>query len=1256
VIDLQLSQVDTPEFFAAALTRLREHRGLSIRELSKLSGVPVATLGGYFSGRHLPSPTQPAVLASILHALGESDHDGWRDALQRVRRTPGPKRRTESPYRGLEPFDVDDAAWFHGREEVVGQLTAEVTAVLGGAPGPRVLGLVGSSGSGKSSILRAGVAAALRSVGVDVAVMIPGAHPAAALAVAKRSVRGEAKVLVVDQLEELFSAEPAERADFLVEMGAFAESGVVLASLRADFYAHAIGEPALLGMLGEGQRLIGPMSTDELRSAICTPAAQVGGSVSDDLLDLLLREVRARNGAAYDAGSLPLLAHALLATWRASRDGRLDVADYRATGGIDGAIRQSAEEVYESLDDAGRQAARQLFAQLVHVDDDGLVTRRRLDHADLSLTDVDAFERVVAAFVARRILTAGEETLDISHEALLEAWPRLQEWIAEVADDLRVRRRVSKAASTWAEFGREESQLMGGTALSLAEGLAARSAAGGVVLSGSELAFVQASRAHADLIERARQRGRRRLERFAVAVAVFALLACGLAAYALHAKGEASLARDEALSRQIAIQSATVATFDPALGMQLALAAYDASPTLEARSALLDTTARPATSRTLGPAGGMRAVTSPDGHTVAVVASDGKVRFFTLHGKKAPTLRAETSASDADLFAAAWRPDGRALAVGGVNGVLRLVDTADLDRPTVGKPIAGVTTAVQSVAWTGDGTELLAATSDPSLLRWSVARDAGGSVLTPVPGSKEFDGSANSVAVGGGRARGLIAVASSDGKVRLLRRTPGALVPVSELSLGAATNFAFAVAFSPDGRWLAATAKDQKARVWEITDPAHPAAPVELTGFSTWVNAVAFSHDGSRIAVGGSGGLAQIWRTSDWTLEQRMESGSNFTAVDFVTDDSALVTSSIDGTLRVVSLHGPRISGLGGSIWAAGYTKDGEHYLAGTGSPSPSVRVVDTARAGGPLADPRALTGPAEVGVVDGVAAVSPDGRTVVAGTATGELVVWRRTGDGSATSDWVRTGTVPAAGALVEGAAFSPDGERLAAAADDGAVSIYRVGASGLPHLLWKLEAGGIATTPAFSPDGDLLAVGTADKAVLVWSLHGGKPRKLRPLTGFDNYVYGVAFRPDGHLLAASGADKKVRLFSVDGTKLRAVGRPLAGPQDTIWSVAFSGDGRTLMGASQDGALWAWRTSGDTASVWVRLRGGEAELYSVAMDPRGGHVTAAGEDGTVATWTLSLRDAERRVCAVTGDGVTAQEWRQYVPGAAYAPPCRRRS
>lgn len=1244
------SAVQDAAGFAAALTELRAQVALTIREVSRRTGIPSATLGGYFSGRHLPPPTQPAQLVELLTALGvpPEQHEEWRLALNRVRRIPGPRTAAGkvTPYRGLESYGVRDAAWFVGREHFVDQLQAEVGGLFD-ADGPRLVTLVGASGTGKSSLLRAGLMARLAMEGVTPVLLTPGSDPQRSLAAALARFRPDTRkrLVVVDQLEEVFydDVSPAVREEFLTAIIALADEDatVVVTALRADFYGHAVEGPTLLPVLRRHQVLVGPMDPDSLRRVVVEPARRAGATVEPELVELVLRDLSPR-GAAPDASALPMMSHALLATWKQARNARLRVSDYVAVGGVAGAVQRTAEQVYGSLDEDGRATARWLFSQLVNVDEDGVATRRRVETRDLAQRD--ALTPVIEAFVAGRILTATDHTLEISHEVLLTVWPRLGEWLTADREVLRLRRRIGLAAQAWEESGREPEGLLRGTLLDLARPLFDDPSPR---LTALERSFVAESLAHeADIVRVQRRRALGMRSLFAV-VAALALIATTLSIYLVQAVGEADeqrvaaeQARNRALSRQVAVQASKLQETAPTLASQLSLAAYELAPTVEARSGLLSSTGGTQVSRLVGPEGTMAAVASLDGRIIATVHSDGVVRFWAAAGGAAPTQVAELPAAEGgELYAAAFSPDGRLFATAGAAGVVTVVDMGDPSRPVAwSEPLTGPESAVHSLAFSSNGRTLYAGTSDPALFRWVLGSGERSALQRPVT---RFGGPVQSVATS---STGLVAAGSADGFVRVWRIKPTGLSPVYRLSVGAPTNFVHSVAFSPDGRLLAAGAKDKRVRVWRmhsgnlVTD--------ELGGFTSWVNSVAFSQDGHALAAGASGGLVRVWRTRAWLPARSLQGPTNFTSVQFVPSGDVL-TGSIDGSARIYHLAGPQLPPFGDNVWGVATPASGDLVYVGVGSGDPQVARIGVMNPGSPHVGVPLLA-PASAGALDGVVGVSPDGSTVAAGTATGQVVVWNVAESGERTL----VAVLETATQLIENIAFSADGSTFAASSDDGSTTVYAIDGSAAPSKLSRVRIDSLAMGVALSPDSSLLAVGGADNLVHLWRLDGSAVEDAGTLEGFKNYVPATAFSPDGQVLAAGSADGTVRLWDVTSKKAPApVGKPLVGATDTVFGIAWDPSGERLAAASADGTLWLWSFSPDGGALYARLGNLGGGVYQAAFHPSG-RVFGGGASGQVTSWVTDVAAAKEEVCRTAGAPISEEEWEQYVPGVAYDPPC----
>jgi WD40 repeat protein len=1202
----------------------------------------------------------------VLKALGVPDADlpVWRDSVQQLRRLPS-RGGWLSPYRGLESYRVEDADWFVGRDAELGALLDEIEAVRAGVR-PRMVALVGASGSGKSSLLHAGLVARCLAEGWTACSAQPSDHPVEALPtvltnsdVTRATEVPTRRLLVVDQFEELFESRVGadERNVYLGILESLAtgtDGWVVVLGLRADRYDEALGADALVPALSAHQVLLRPPTQSTLRDIITQPALRAGRPVADELVELLLVDLR-RGEHDGEVGSLPLLSHVLWETWEHCREQQLTVADYFAAGGLSSAVQKTAEHVYRDLlsdDQKGR--ARDLFLRLVNIGEDGRIVRRKLSSADLSIEG--SFDPVAGAFLESRILTATEDAVQISHDALLRAWPRLLEWLEEDQDALRVRRRIARAASTWVDSGRDPHSLLGGTMLEQATSL---DPSAETLLSGLERDFVRQSAATAEQ-RRAADRRRRRVMRVLFAgTAVLAVVAMVLSVYLVEEvdrvrtqKVAAQVAQRQALSRQVAVQAGDLRSKSPSLAAQLALAAYELSPTVAARSALLTTTALPATSRMTTPPGSTFTVVTPDGHTIAVAGGDGNVRIYDLSDAgHAPTLSGTVRAyGGGPLFALAVSANGRFLAAAGASGKITVIDLSVPAAPTRwDAPLVGPSSGVFGLAFAPDSAELWS-TGGTKLLRWRL--EAGHA--TPRGDVDGLNDPFQSIAVS---ARGVIAAGTTNGQVALWRPSRSERAAphrFATLDQGA-TNTVWSLAFSPDGRLLASGARDERVRVWRI-GRATRLVTDKLSGFTSWVNSVAFSPNGRLLAAGASGSLTRMWTTNGWSLVDSVPQTSNVTSVNLLTD-GALVTAGIDGVVRLRSAATPTLGGFGDAVSGMDITADGRRLYVGPRSTVPDIVPVDASRPGTLRRTGVDLTAPRRAGSPDQVLAVSPDGSTLVVGTREGRLIVWRLR-DGVPGPPTV----LRASKMLIEEDAFSPDGRYFAAVSDDGTVSVFTAPrGDDKPRLVRRLNAGGPGLNIRFSPDSKMLAVAGVDQKVHWWRLGANSTATaLPPLDGFDNYVVGLAFSPDSQLLAAGSADHTVRLWDVhDPGHARLVSR-LTGPTNSVLSLAFRRDGQLLAGADLDGTVWLWslHPSDDDRHVrptlHAKLLMPDLDARSLLFNPVNDEVVAGSGTGFLREWDTDAKQARDQVCATAGSPVSRQEWRQYFGGAAaYSPPCQ---
>jgi len=666
-----LESEETPLLrFAGDLRRLRRRAGLpSYRELGKRTSYSAAALSEALSGRRLPSL---AVTTAIVRAC-DGDAGEWTERWRQLAAAqPGADGEAPMPYVGLAPYQVDDADRFFGREA----LTDTLLTLVDERP---FVGIFGSSGAGKSSLLRAGLVA--RSARTAI-VVTPGADPVTELAVPVANLADEpadrvrddlaadpqalrgwlAKaatdlLLVVDQFEEVFTlCDEAARLWLIraLTTAAGPHSRVVI-SVRADFYGRCARHPELVTALHRAQILVGPMSTEELRSAITGPAAHAGATIETALLARLVSDVSGQPAV------LPLVSHTLAETWRRRRGVVLTLTGYEDVGGIEHALARTAEHTFEQLTEAERGAVRLLFLRLVVPGDGTEDTKRRVRRADLQVPDA-LLDRLAAA----RLITIDRDSVTLTHEALLKAWPRLAGWIADDRDDLRAQHRLTEATAVWAAHAYDPDTLYRGTRLEQAARLRDR-------LNPRERAFVAAGLAAEDARTRADQRTTRRLRRFAAGLTVLAVLLAGTAVAAAAAQHRAARQRNEALSLRATDAARDLIASRPTDAAALALAAYRLAPTAEARDVLVLAHAA-AGATTLG-----RGYVNPPGRFAATY--DTRTMGERLWRRDGETWRQAGSLPTANSYLHMNSIDERRAIYWSGNTRSQLWDLADLDHP-----------------------------------------------------------------------------------------------------------------------------------------------------------------------------------------------------------------------------------------------------------------------------------------------------------------------------------------------------------------------------------------------------------------------------------------------------------------------------------------------------------------------------------------------------------------------------------------------
>ncbi|MFE9555188.1 hypothetical protein ACFYOD_17135 [Streptomyces sp. NPDC006703] len=1235
--------------FAADLRKLREAAGLPpYRTLAKQAHYASTTLSDAAGGRAFPSLA--VTLAYVKACRG--DRTEWEARWHAVAAeiaaaaTGAEPGETRTPYAGLSAFQPEDVDRFFGRERLTDEVLAKVR-------NHRFLAVFGPSGSGKSSLLRAGLVARARATDGPVMLFTPGPHPVEECAIRLAARTGEAPgtlltelrgdpgalhlrirqtmtdcppdldtLIVVDQFEEVFTLcrDGGERAAFITMLAAAATAPTsqarVVLGVRADFYGHCVQQPRLVEAMRDAQIAVGPMSSQELREAITRPAVLAGCTVTGALLAAVVADATGQPGA------LPLVSHAMVETWRRRSGNRLTLDGYLAAGGIQHALAQTAEAAYRALTPAQQDLARSLFLRLTALGDGTQDTRRRITRDELDQGPDTAF--VLESLAGQRLVALDEECVEITHEAIIRCWPRLRGWLTEDRDRLVVHRQLTDASADWEAHDHDPHALYRGARLSAALDLATGD---GSSLTAKERRFLDASRqAQAGELAAIRRRTVR-LRQLVALLTVLVVVAVTTGVLAIGSRGSAIQQRNVAIARKAAADAAEVRQQNPALAAQLNLAAHRLADTRDVRDQLMSAFATPYLSRFTG-------------HTSDVVS----LSF-------AP--------KDAVLATASW------------DRTVRLWDLRDPHRP-VQLAVLTQPDRLLSVAF-GDGGMVLATVSERSVRLWDVSNRRAPGQLSTLP---QQLAAPTWVAA---RPGGVIATGHIDGTTRLWSvgdpRRPRLLA-----TLPGHTDAVTSVAFSADGRTLATTG-DTTVRLWNVIDPVNPQPRDVLRGHTDTVTSAAFSPDGRTLATGSWDHTARLWNLGNGPRSRDPAILHGHPAivwsVAFGPDGRTLV--SIGGSTLFWDVVHPadpkRINMVQGGAYQAAFSPDGR-TLAN------SDRLLD-------LGD---LTSGTHDDVVTSVS-FGPGGRLLASASWDGTARLWQVVGGRALWPLAALRGHTK----FVRSVVFSPDGRTLVTSSEDTTLRVWDVREPRTPRLISVLtpEAGEVGGA-RFGPDGHLLVV-WAQQATSLWDLSDpARPRRLGRVPAGGPDVTMVSIRPDGRTLVTStGESGSLRfwdigdprsprelpspfhsdpltdgVFSPDNRRLAAIhradravwlidvgdpGRPvkvkhLPGPGSWLYTLAFAADGRQLAAGAADGKALLWDLNGDP--VPTVLTGHSGPVPTVAFSPDGHTLATGGNDFTIRTWETRLDKVTARICDSAHPRLTRAEWAQYFTAVDFDPPC----
>ncbi|MGB3189184.1 MAG: CHAT domain-containing protein [Limnoraphis sp.] len=1124
-----------------------------------------------------------------------------------------------NPYQGLAAFGEEDADYFFGRENFVDKLVEATNQ-------QPLVGVIGPSGSGKSSVVFAGLIPKLKKEGNWlIEIFKPGKDPFLPLAFGlvrqlepeagethkMREAMGLASdfqqgritvqqvidqilernpgkrlLLVADQFEELYTLcqVKEEQKRFADELLATIpqENIRLVFTLRADFYGYVLSyRPFRDALETYTPKLLSSMKREELQQAIELPAQKLDVQLEDQLTQRILDDV------GQEPGNLPLLEFALTRLWEKQKHRTLTHSAYNEIGGVKKAIANHAEQVYQQLNETEKQQAQRIFLQLIRPGEGTEDTRRVATREEVGEENWNLVS-YLAGHQARLVVTGRQETEDtveVVHEALIREWLTLRGWMNANREFRTWQERLKVALGEWKKNNHDAGNLLRGAPLSVAEEWLQKRAD---EMTQEERDFIQAS-----LKDQNRQKRIRQLAVLSLAGGF--VLTLGFAGVAGLGFWRASINQINSLAQNsdalLLISLDDSKSIDGSKAVKTSLKAVmemqrtplvDVDSKTQVELSLLNTVSNVAAPNTLsGHAKKIQGVSfSPDGKLLATSSADSTVKLWdTTTGKEIKTLRGHTDL----VYSVSFSPNGEWLATGSRDNTVKLWDVST---GKVIKTLTEHTNEVYTISFSPDGKLLASGSVDKTVKLWNITT---GKAKT-LPGHTGLV-----VAVGFSPDSKLLASGSGDNTIKLWDTSTGELIKTLEGSQGH-KDLVWSVSFSPNGQLLASCSHDKTVKLWNITTGQ---VLQTFNKHTKPVYNVSFSHNGQLLASGSGDKTVKLWNITTGQEIKTLRGHTDLVyGISFSPNDQLLASGSYDQTAKLWDIStGKAIKTLTGhtnEVYSVSFSPDKK--LLASGSADKTVKLWDT-NTGQEI---KTLYGHKD-NVLD--LSFSPDSRILASASADRTVQLWDTT-----TGKEIKTLT----GHIdtVWGVSFSPDDKLLASGSADDTVKLWDTSTGKeiktlTGHTNWVRAV-------SFSPDGKLLATGSADDTVKLWDTTTGKV--INTLNKHKDEVLEVSFSRDGKLLASASRDKTVKLWDTStGKEINT----LNGHADWVFSISFSPNGKWLVTGSRDNTVKLWDTS--TGKEIKTLTGHSNWVNGVSFSPDGQQLATASSDKTVKLWRFDF-------------------------------------